>query len=139
MARFLQQLEGGAPCIGASLLGPTAPLRGFVPMTPERAHRGYRLTRFLCSMRDPQQRVAFASDPEACMEAFALTDAEREMVRRRAFERMLDHGASNVAIGKASPALGTTLVERGARGRGQTSAEFIAQRRARNEGQPWQF
>lgn len=122
-----------------SLLGPTVPLRGLVRMTPERAHRGYRLTRFLCSMRDPQQRAAFGSEPEARMEVFGLSAAERDMVRRRDFEQMLDYGVSNVAIGKASPALGTNLVERGAKGRGQSSAEFVAERRSRNEGRPWQF
>lgn len=122
-----------------SLLGPTVPLRGLVRMTPERAHRGYRLTRFLCSMRDPQQRAAFGSEPEERMEAFGLSAAERDMVRRRDFEQMLDYGVSNVAIGKASPALGTNLVERGAKGRGQTSAQFVAERRSRNEGRPWQF
>lgn len=122
-----------------SLLGPTVPLRALVPMTPERAHRGYRLTGFLCSMRDPRQRAAFAADPEERMAAFGLSDAERDLVRQRDYDGMLDYGASVVAIGKASPALGTDLVARGAKGRDQSPAEFIAERRARNIGQPWQF
>lgn len=122
-----------------SLLGPTAPLRGFCPMTPERAQRGFRLTRFLTGMRQPEQRGLFAANPERCMEAHGLSETERDLVRRRDYDAMLDYGASNVAIGKASPALGTTLVERGAKGRGQTAAEFIAQRKAANEGQPWHF
>jgi gallate dioxygenase len=122
-----------------SVLGPTAPLRGLVRMTPQRAQRGYRLGRFLTSMRDPAARAAFAADPEASMAASGLTEQERALVRSRDYDGMLDYGVSNVAIGKASPALGTTLVERGAKGRGQTAAEFIAERRARNEGQPWQF
>lgn len=123
----------------ASLLGPTVALRGLCRMTPERAQRGYRLGTFLTSMREPAKRAAFAADAEGSMEAFGLSEHERELVRRRDYDAMLDYGVSNVAIGKASPALGTTLVERGAKGRGQTAAEFIAERRARNEGQPWQF
>lgn len=122
-----------------SLLGPTVPLRALVPMTPARAHRGYRLTVFLTSMRDPATRAAFAADAEACMAAARLTPRERELVRQRDYDGMLDYGASNVAIGKASPALGTDLITRGAKGRGQTAAEFIVERRARNKGQPWQF
>ena len=122
-----------------ALLGPAADLRGLCRMTPERAQRGIGLTRFLTSMREPTQRAAFVRDAEACMAAFGLAEHERELVRRRDYEGMLDWGASNVAIGKASPALGTTLLERGAKGRGQTAAEFIAERRARNQGQPWQF
>jgi gallate dioxygenase len=122
-----------------SLLGPTAPLRALVRMTPERAHRAYRLTCFLTSMRDPATRAAFAADGEACMVAAGLTLQECALVRQRDYDGMLDYGVSNVAIGKASPALGTDLVARGAKGRGQSAAEFIAERRARNEGQPWQF
>ena len=121
------------------LLGPVAPLRGLVRMTPQRAQRGDRLGRFLTGMRDPAARAAFASDPEASMAAFGLSEQERALVRARDYDGMLDYGVSAVAIGKASPALGTTLVERGAKGRGQTAAEFIAERRARNEGQPWHF
>lgn len=120
-------------------LGPIVPLRGLVRMTPQRASRGYRLTCFLTSMRDPAARSAFCADPQASMAAFGLSEAECELVRRRDYDGMLDYGASNVAIGKASPALGTTLVERGAKGRGQTAAQFIAERRTRNEGQAWQF
>lgn len=122
-----------------STLGPLAPLHGLCPMTTQRAQRGYRLSCFLAGMREPAARAAFAQDGEASMAAFGLSESERELIRRRDYDGMLDYGASNVAIGKASAALGTTLVERGAAGRGQSAAEFIAERRARNEGQPWQF
>lgn len=122
-----------------SVLGPTAALQGLCRMTTERAQRGYRLTQFLCSMREPAQRAAFAADPQACMAQAALSPAEQDMVRRRDYDAMLDHGASNVAIGKASAALGTTLVARGAQGRGQSPEAFIAQRKLANQGQPWQF
>lgn len=122
-----------------SLLGPTASLHGLVRMTPERAGRGYRLGRFLTGMRDPATRAAFTADPEASMAVAGLSEHEQALVRARDYDGMLEYGVSNVAIGKASPALGTTLVERGAKGRGQTAAEFIAERRRRNEGRPWQF
>jgi len=122
-----------------ALLGPTVPLCGLCPMTTARAQRGFRLTQFLTSMREPESRALFADDPEHCMATFGLTEIERELVRRRDYDGMLDYGASNVAIGKASPSLGTTLVERGAKGRGQTVEQFIAERKKANEGQPWQF
>jgi len=122
-----------------SNLGPLALLRGLCRMTPQRAQRGYRLGCFLAGMREPAARTAFAQDGEASMAAFGLSEAERDLVRRRDYDAMLDYGASNVAIGKAASTLGTTLLERGAAGRGQSASEFIAGRRARNEGQPWQF
>jgi gallate dioxygenase len=122
-----------------SILGPTVEIRGICRYTPERARRGYRLTLFLTSMREPDNRTAFCRDPEAYMASRSLSEHERDMIRRRAYAELLDYGASNVAIGKASHALGTTLVERGAQGRGQTAEQFLAERRAANRGQPWHF
>ena len=122
----------------AALLGPTVPLRGLCRMTPQRAQRGYRLNGFLTGMRDPARRAAFRADAEASMAAAGLNAQERELVRRRDYEGMLDYGASVVAIGKAAAALGTTLMDRGALARGQAVADFIAERRAFNQGHPWQ-
>lgn len=122
-----------------SILGPRVVIRGVCRFTTERAQRGFRLNTFLTGMRQPLQREAFARDPDACMAAGGLTTQEQDMVRRRDYAAMLDYGASNVALGKAGPALGITLLERGAQGRGQTAQEFVAERRAANQGQPWQF
>ncbi len=122
-----------------SILGPRVAIRGVCRFTTERAQRGFRLNTFLTSMRQPQQREAFARDPEACMANHGLTAQEQDMVRRRDYPAMLDYGASNVALGKAGPALGVSLLERGAQGKGQTSQEFVAERRAANQGQAWQF
>lgn len=121
------------------LLGPAAPIRGLCRMTPERAQRGYRLSRFLCSLRDAGQRDAAARDLEACLQAHGLNETEKDMVRRRDFVAMLDHGASTVAVGKACRAWGVSLVELGAIGRGQSPQDFITERRRANRGQPWDF
>jgi len=120
-------------------LGPRVEIRGACRFTTERAQRGLRLNRFLTSMRQPENREAFAVDPEAYMTSQALSEAECDMVRRRDYAAMLDYGASNVALGKAGPALGTTLMERGAHGKGQSVADFIAERKLANRGMPWQF
>lgn len=122
-----------------SILGPTVALRGLCRMTPERARRGFRLNQFLTSMRSPAQRAAFAADPERCMAEAGLSEAERAMIRARDYDALLDYGASNVAIGKASGALGTTLLARGAQGRGQSVQDFVTARKAQNQGRPWQF
>ncbi len=125
--------------MNATLLGPVAPIRGLCRMTPERAQRGYRLTTFLCSLRDPAQREAFAADPERVIREAGLSEAECDMIRRRDFVAMLQHGAATVAVGKAGRAFGVTLIELGALGRGQTPEQFITERKRANEGQPWQF
>lgn len=120
-------------------LGPRVDLTGLCPLTPERAQRGYRLTRFLTSMREPAQREQFAKDPQACMLAFGLSDHERHLIANRDYTAMLDYGASAVALGKASAALGTNLLARGAVCLGLTAEEFIAQRRLANKGYQWEF
>jgi gallate dioxygenase len=122
-----------------SILGPTAAIRGICRLTPERAQRGFLLNQFLTGMRQFEQRAAFVENPERCMASYGLSAEVCDIVRRRDFAAMLDYGASNVAIGKAGPALGVTLVERGAKGRGQSVTDFITQRKAANQGQPWQF
>lgn len=122
-----------------SILGPRVAIRGTCRFTPARAQRGFRLNGFLTSMREPRQRAAFAADPERCMAEYGLSEHERDLLRRRDYDALLDYGASNVALGKASFALGTTIIERGAKGRGQSTAEFIAERRAANRGQAWEF
>lgn len=122
-----------------SVLGPTVQLRGMCRLTPERAQRGFRLNNFLTSMRQPAQRAAFAADSERCMVDYGLNEQECTLVRERDYNALLDYGASNVAIGKASGALGVTLLERGAKCRGQSVEAFIAERKAANKGQPWQF
>lgn len=121
------------------LLGPTAPLRGMCPMTPARARRGYHITTFLTSMRQPAQRAAFVTDPERCMADYGLSELERALIRARDYTAMLDYGASNVAIGKASGALNVTLLERGAQNRGQSVEALLTERKASNKGQPWAF
>lgn len=109
-------------------LGPPAEIDGICHYTCERSQRGYVLTRFLVSMRDPENRRAFELDPEGYMAQSGLNDIERELVNERNYDGMLDYGASIYALGKASGALGTTLLEIGAKSRQQTVEDFLAQR-----------
>lgn len=122
-----------------TLLGPTAPIRGLCRMTTERAQRGYPLTRFLCSMRHARQREALVNDLEGCLRDSGLNALEKDMLRRRDFVAMLDHGAATVAVAKLCRAWGVTLVELGALGRGQSPQDFITERKRANQGQPWEF
>lgn len=123
----------------ASLLGPVAHLRGRRPFTSERSRRGYRLNRFFSSMCEPAHRASFKADPESYMADYELSERERDMVRRRDFEALLDHGACLLTLGNALHTMGLSLVDFGAIGRSQSAAEFIEHKRAESKGQPWQF
>ena len=108
-------------------------------MTTERAQRGYRLTQFLSRFQDERHRQAMTADPLACMQAAGLSEAEKDMVARRDFVAMLDHGAATVAVAKICRYWGISLVEMGAAGRGQSVEQFMTERRRANKGQPWEF
>ena len=118
-------------------LGPKVDLKGLCPLTVERAERGYRLNKFLTSMRSPEQRLLFINDENLCMDRFDLNDQEKEMVRNRAFTQMMQYGASTVALGKANGAFKISLMERGAKALGMSVEEFITKRKAANKGYSW--
>src|SRR3954454_5886817 len=47
------------------------------------ATRGIRLNKAAYSLKHPEQRELFASDEEAWMDQFGLTDEEKDLMRRR--------------------------------------------------------
>ncbi|NLY65910.1 MAG: hypothetical protein GX070_13305 [Alcaligenaceae bacterium] len=118
-------------------LGPRVSLKGLCPLTTERAERGYRLTRFLTGMRSATQRSLFLENENLCMDRFGLNEQEKEMVRNRAFTKMMEYGACTVAIGKANGAFKTSLMERGASALGMTVNEFVRARKEANKGYIW--
>ncbi len=117
----------------ADALGPEAVIEGICHYTGERSQRGYLLTKFLVSMRDSVNRSEFERAPEAYMVKCGLSDIEREMISLRDYDGMLEYGASIYALGKASGALGTTLLEIGAKSRQQSVADFLTQRRLQSK------
>lgn len=123
----------------ASKLGPRVALNDLCPLTPERAQRAYRLNKFLANLRHASQRAQFSADPIACMQAAGLSDYEQAIVQQRDFNAILKYGASTVALGKASPALGTHLLARGAGCIGLSVEAFTEQRKQANKGYPWEF
>lgn len=114
-------------------LGPIVHLSGVVRYDETRARRGYRLTCFLVSMRDPLKREAFTQDPAGTMTAAQLSDTEQALVLRRDYDGMLDYGASIYGIGKAGLALDTDLIEIGAKSRGEAREAFLLRRLGRKE------
>jgi len=97
-----------------------------VVFTGERCRDAYCLNNFLMSMREAAMREAFERDPEQAMEKFGLSEKERDLVRRRDYQGMLDHGAVIYAVGKASSAFHTTLLAIGAQMRGETPEAVAA-------------
>lgn len=79
----------------------------------------------LCS---PAEREAFKRDEEAFMSRFGLTEAEKELIRRRDFAGLIAAGMNIYAMLKIGSATGTSLYRMGAQMRGESYEQFLATR-----------
>ena len=77
------------------------------------ATRGIRLNKAAYSLKDAAQRELFASDEEAWMEQFALTDEEKRLVRDRDWIGLWRAGMTIYVMVKLSGVTGTPLPEIG--------------------------
>ena len=102
-------------------------VEGTVVFTGERSHAGYRLNKLASSLTDPANRTAFLADEAAYTARFALDPTEQDLVRRRDWGTMIDHGASVYLILKIAGTVGQSLMQMGAQMRGQTSEAFMAE------------
>ena len=93
----------------------------------ERSARGLRLNRFLHSLTRKETRELLRRDPEGAMQA--LSDEERDMVRRLDWKAMQDYGASFFCLEKLARAKGVSNPEMVAAFRGETLEAFLKTRR----------
>jgi protocatechuate 4,5-dioxygenase, alpha chain len=77
------------------------------------ATRGMRLNKAAYSLKDADQRDLFARDEEAWMDQFALTDDEKDLMRRRDWIGLWQHGMSIYVMVKLSGVTNTALPEIG--------------------------
>jgi protocatechuate 4,5-dioxygenase alpha subunit len=77
------------------------------------ARRGIRLNKAAYSLKHADQRERFAADEEAWMAQFDLTDAERDLVRRRDWIGLWRAGMSIYVMVKLSGVTDTSLPEIG--------------------------
>lgn len=120
------------PDVLQAKLGPRVPLRGLIRYGDVLASRGCRLTGFLVHISQVANRPAFVADEAAVMRQHGLDEAEQALIRARDYAGLLRAGAHVYAVAKAGHVFGATLLDIGAGLRGQTTAEFMAWRRARN-------
>jgi len=85
----------------------TGPIKDTTVFDLRLARRGQRLNRMCAALCSPQGRDAFKRDEEAFMSRYGLTDAERELVRRRDFQGLIEAG-TNYFLLKIGSARATT-------------------------------
>jgi gallate dioxygenase len=93
----------------------------------ERSARGLRLNRFLHSLGNQGRRKSFLENPEEAMKA--LSEQEKDMVRRLDWKAMQDYGASFFCLEKLGRAKGVSNPQMVAAFRGETLEEFLKTRR----------
>ena len=92
------------------------------------ARRGQRLNRMCAALCSPQERDAFKRDEEAFMARFRLTEAEKQLIRKRDFKGLIHAGMNIYSMLKVGSATGNSLYKMGAQMRGETYEEFLATR-----------
>jgi protocatechuate 4,5-dioxygenase alpha subunit len=92
------------------------------------SRRGYRLNRMCGSLCSAANREAFKADEEAYMVRFGLTQAEKDLIRKRDFAGMIAAGMNIYWMLKIGSVTGNSLYRMGAQMRGETYEQFLATR-----------
>ena len=95
------------------------------------ARRGRRLNKLCAALCSPEEREAFKRDEEAFMSRFGLTEAEKELVRKRDFQGLIEAGTNIYFLLKIGSVTGTGLYKMGAQMRGETYEQFLSTRNIR--------
>lgn len=105
-------------------------LQGTYPFTLARSVKGYRLNKFLHDLIYPDRRRLFLDNPEAAFEQAGLTEAERDLVRRRDWRGMIHYGVIFFMLEKLGAVIGVSNLHIYAGMRGQSLEEFQKTRNA---------
>ena len=92
------------------------------------SRRGLRLNRMCSALCSPAEREAFKRDEEAFMSRFSLTEEEKNLIRRRDFEGLIEAGMNIYAMLKVGSATGNSLYRMGAQMRGESYEGFLSTR-----------
>ena len=93
------------------------------------SRRGYRLNKMCAALCSAANRESFKRDEEAFMARFSLTEDEKNLIRKRDFRGMIEHGMNIYFMLKVGSATGTSLYRMGAQMRGETYEQFLATRK----------
>lgn len=93
-------------------------IAGSYVFTGERSAKSYALNKMANTLRWPAERARFLADEAAYMREVGCSDEEIDLVCRRDWKAMMDHGASIYMLLKIGAAVGHTLPQIGAHTKG---------------------
>ncbi len=103
-------------------------ISGAYVFTGERSARSYTLNKMANSLSTPENRTRFQADEAGYMRERGCSDIEIDLVKRRDWKGMMEHGASIYLLLKIGAAVGVPLPEIGAHTSGRTLAERNARK-----------
>jgi protocatechuate 4,5-dioxygenase alpha subunit len=92
------------------------------------SRKGYRINKLCISLTSEATRSAFKADEDAYMSKYSLTEAEKELVRKRDFLGLIKAGGNIYMLLKLGAVTGNGLYHMGAQQRGETLQQFLATR-----------
>jgi gallate dioxygenase len=105
-------------------------LPGTYPFTLGSSVKAYRLNKFLHGMTRPAHRARFLADEEAAFTEAQLTEAERDMLRRRDWRALIHYGVIFFMLEKLGAVTGVSNLHIYAAMRGQSLEDFQKTRNA---------
>jgi protocatechuate 4,5-dioxygenase, alpha chain len=96
------------------------------------SRRGQRLNKLCASLCKPENRDAFKRDDEAYMSKFGLDDREKDLVRKRDFQGLIEAGTNIYFLLKIGSVTGNGLYRMGAQMRGESLEQFLSTRNFRD-------
>jgi protocatechuate 4,5-dioxygenase alpha subunit len=92
------------------------------------SRRGQRLNKLCASLCQPENREAFKRDEAAYLSKFGLSDREKDLVRRRDFQGLIEAGTNIYFLLKIGSVTGNGLYRMGAQMRGESYEAFLSTR-----------
>ena len=90
----------------------------------DRSREGYWLNQFCISLRLEKNRQQLRDDPEAYMAKFAMTDDQKQAVRDRAWNRLLELGGNIYYTSKLAAFDGITFQDLAAKMTGMSREDY---------------
>lgn len=89
-------------------------ISGAYVFTGERSAQSYHLNKMASTLSTSEKRTQFQADESGYMRAMGCSDHEIDLVRRRDWKAMMEHGASIYLLLKIGAATGHALPQIGA-------------------------
>jgi protocatechuate 4,5-dioxygenase alpha chain len=99
---------------------------GTVLFDAEQSRLGYHLNMFCMSLMKPENRAAFKADERAYLDRFAMTEAQKQAVLARDWNRMLELGGNIYFTAKIAATDGLSFQQIAAAMSGVSQADYAA-------------